>query len=51
MFDDDYEVEYDDYEVEYDDYGIDDYSQNMHCDTYGYCGGDSCPNYYKCNQN
>lgn len=22
---------------------------NHHCDTYGVCGGYSCPNYFKCN--
>lgn len=28
---------------------IDDgYSSNMYCDNSGYCGGTSCPNYYKC---
>lgn len=26
----------------------DDYSSNMHCDTYGVCGGMGCPNYFKC---
>ena len=26
----------------------DDYSSNMHCDTYGVCGGTGCPNYFKC---
>lgn len=26
----------------------DDASSNMPCDTYGMCGGPSCPNYYKC---
>ena len=26
----------------------DDYSGNMHCDTYGICGGSSCSNYPKC---
>lgn len=38
-------------EPEYDEpddyYG--DYSGNMHCDSYGVCGGTSCPNYFKCN--
>ena len=24
------------------------YAGNMHCDTYGVCGGTSCPNYHKC---
>ena len=26
----------------------DDYSSNCHCDTYGVCGGYSCPNYHIC---
>ena len=26
----------------------DDYSSNMHCDTYGVCGGWSCPQYKAC---
>lgn len=26
----------------------DDYSSNCHCDTYGVCGGYSCPNYANC---
>ena len=28
-----------------DDYG---YESNCHCDSYGICGGTSCPNYYSC---
>lgn len=30
-----------------DDYD-DGYASNMHCDTYGVCGGYNCPNYIKC---
>ncbi|MBQ2173699.1 MAG: hypothetical protein II453_01105 [Alphaproteobacteria bacterium] len=26
----------------------DDYASNMHCDTYGTCGGRSCPQYMAC---
>ena len=26
----------------------DDYASNMHCDTYGVCGGWSCPQYKAC---
>lgn len=26
----------------------DDYESNMHCDTYGVCGGWMCPNYKAC---
>lgn len=26
----------------------DDYNSNMFCDTTGFCGGSSCPNFYKC---
>ena len=26
----------------------DDISSNMHCDTYGVCGGTACPLFYKC---
>lgn len=38
-----------DEEEEYDDepYG---YESNCHCDTYGVCGGTSCPNYFTCHQ-
>ena len=25
-----------------------DYLSNMHCDTYGTCGGTGCPNYFRC---
>ena len=25
-----------------------DYASNMPCDNYGYCGGMSCPMYFKC---
>ena len=34
-------------EEEWDDYD-DGYASNMHCDTYGVCGGYNCPNYIKC---
>ena len=27
-----------------------DYSQNMHCDTYGTCGGASCKQYFECHK-
>lgn len=26
----------------------DGYAGNMPCDTYGMCGGTSCPNFFKC---
>lgn len=26
----------------------DDYSSNCHCDTYGFCCGTSCPQYWQC---
>lgn len=31
-----------------DDYG---YSSNCHCDTYGFCGGTSCSQYWQCHSN
>lgn len=43
------------HDCEVDDNGyLDDYDEylgNMHCDTYGVCGGYNCPNYFKCNAN
>lgn len=37
-----------DEDEEYEDVTEDDYSSNCHCDTYGICGGISCPRYYQC---
>lgn len=40
-------------EEEFEDWDdIDDgYSSNCHCDTYGFCGGTSCPQYWQCHSN
>lgn len=40
------------YEIEeYEEFDDDDYSSNCHCDTYGFCGGTSCPQYWQCHSN
>lgn len=38
----------DDYDEYYEVTDDDLYGGNMHCDTYGVCGGHSCPNYFRC---
>jgi hypothetical protein len=45
--DDEAEYEPNDFDyLEYDE--EDDYASNMDCDTWGFCSGSSCPNYWKC---
>lgn len=40
--------DFEDYE-DYEDYYHDFYG-NYHCDSYGVCGGTSCPNYFECHR-
>lgn len=42
-----YEAEYGDI---YDDDDDDGYDSNCYCDTYGHCGGTSCPQFFQCHQ-
>lgn len=42
-----YEAEYGDV---FDDDDDDGYDSNCYCDTYGHCGGTSCPQYFQCHQ-
>ena len=44
----DYFLNHDDTEEDEYETVDDDYTGNMHCDTYGVCGGWSCPNYKAC---
>ena len=46
-WEDEYET-YEDVEDEWEDTTDLGYESNCHCDTYGVCGGPSCPNYFKC---
>lgn len=46
VFEDENEMDEEDY-FEGEDYE-DGYASNMPCDTYGMCGGTSCPNFWKC---
>ena len=49
VFENENEIEEEDYFEGEDFEEIEDgYAGNMPCDTYGLCGGTSCPNFFKC---
>ena len=48
VFEDENEMDEEDY---FEGEDFEGYAGNMPCDTYGLCGGTSCPNFWKCHGN